>query len=301
MTIHDAIAPLERPQGARLPAVDEAAPPIRMRLTGDADVAVGTMTVTSGFRGRLRHETDHLVIWAHIGTVRISGPDAAGPLAAGVPFVLTAGRSYAIESTPARLSVIRVSDDCLRRALETAGVADARSGPIAERPDPMTASPLHIAMRSIVPALFEPTGPEHRGLADQVVAAVVAAFCSDPLPLPEASGVPTTRLDRALTLIRDRAREPIGVAEVAAAARLTNRGVQQLFQRELGRTPTEVLRSTRLDGSRVDLRNAVADARIADIAHAWQFHHLGRFAGLYRSRFGESPSRTLRAHRGRSL
>ena len=33
---------------------------------------------------------------------------------------------------------------------------------------------------------------------------------------------------------------------------------------------------------------------IADLAYAWGFNHLGRFAQLYRKRFGELPSQTLR-------
>jgi transcriptional regulator GlxA family with amidase domain len=33
---------------------------------------------------------------------------------------------------------------------------------------------------------------------------------------------------------------------------------------------------------------------VASVAHRWGFAHLGRFASAYRSRFGTSPSETLR-------
>jgi transcriptional regulator GlxA family with amidase domain len=40
---------------------------------------------------------------------------------------------------------------------------------------------------------------------------------------------------------------------------------------------------------------ALETTTVTDVAHAWGFVHLGRFARLYRERFGESPSQTLRA------
>jgi transcriptional regulator GlxA family with amidase domain len=33
---------------------------------------------------------------------------------------------------------------------------------------------------------------------------------------------------------------------------------------------------------------------VASVAHRWGFAHLGRFATAYRTRFGQSPSETLR-------
>jgi AraC-like DNA-binding protein len=265
---------------------------MRMRLTGDEDVAVGTMTVVAGFRGRLHHEHDHLILWAHTGTVVISGPDVHGPLGKGVPTILIAGHEYGIDATPGRLSVIRISDPYLRGALERAGAPDARGA---------DSSSLRVALQSVVPALFEPSTAEHHGFREQVVDAVVAAFRTGAVSVrPTAATGPRGRLERALTFIRDHAREPIGVAEIAEIAGLTNRGVQQLFQREVGATPTEVLRTTRLEGTRTELREAGPDTLIADIARGWQFRHLGRFAGLYRRTFGESPSETLRSRGGRA-
>jgi AraC-like DNA-binding protein len=36
---------------------------------------------------------------------------------------------------------------------------------------------------------------------------------------------------------------------------------------------------------------------VSEVAYRWGFTHLGRFAGAYRARFGESPSQTLRNRR----
>ena len=36
---------------------------------------------------------------------------------------------------------------------------------------------------------------------------------------------------------------------------------------------------------------------VSEVAYRWGFTHLGRFAGAYRERFGETPSQTLRSTR----
>jgi len=57
------------------------------------------------------------------------------------------------------------------------------------------------------------------------------------------------------------------------------------------------LTRARLHHVRRDLLAARPGARVGDIAAAWGFSHLGRFAAAYRRRFGEPPSATLRAAR----
>jgi transcriptional regulator GlxA family with amidase domain len=45
----------------------------------------------------------------------------------------------------------------------------------------------------------------------------------------------------------------------------------------------------------------LAGQTTTSIAYECGFGHLGNFAQVYRSRFGESPSETLRRSRGRHL
>ncbi len=55
------------------------------------------------------------------------------------------------------------------------------------------------------------------------------------------------------------------------------------------------LREIRLGRTHDELRSRdPADVSVAEIAHRYGFLHLGRFAALYRHRYGESPSQTLR-------
>ena len=63
----------------------------------------------------------------------------------------------------------------------------------------------------------------------------------------------------------------------------------------LGVSPTRYVLLRRLKQARIALREAdPATASVAEIARACGFTELGRFAGVYQSAFGETPSATLR-------
>jgi transcriptional regulator GlxA family with amidase domain len=95
--------------------------------------------------------------------------------------------------------------------------------------------------------------------------------------------------------VEDNASRPIGVEDIAEAARLSQRGLQDLFRRSLGTTPSRYLRTVRLDGVKAELERADAETvSVTEVAHRWGFAHVARFAGWYREAFGENPSRTLR-------
>lgn len=104
------------------------------------------------------------------------------------------------------------------------------------------------------------------------------------------------RLRLALEYVHAHARDAIGTSEIAAAAGLSPRGLQQSLRRHLEQTPGDLLRSVRLEGAHADLVRAQRDElTVADIARSWGFGHLGRFSASYRERYGELPSETLRA------
>lgn len=135
-----------------------------------------------------------------------------------------------------------------------------------------------------------------RAVGDVLIANVLACFAVE-FPAatePHRDGQPAT-LRRALQFIDDNAARPIGVQEIAEAARLSPRGLQDLFRRSLGVTPIHHLRTVRLDAARADLlASGPEDTSVAEIANRWGFAHVARFAGWYREAYGENPSRTLR-------
>jgi len=90
--------------------------------------------------------------------------------------------------------------------------------------------------------------------------------------------------------------EPIAVGDIALAVGVGERTLQSAFRAELSTTPMTYVRDRRLERARADLADAAPGVvSVTSVATRWGFGHLGRFAADYRVRFGESPSRTLRA------
>jgi AraC-like DNA-binding protein len=113
-------------------------------------------------------------------------------------------------------------------------------------------------------------------------------------PADGGQALPAT-IRRAIAYMEEHLAEPLSVAEIAAAARLSPRGLQDAFRRLLGRTPMQQVRMLRLEAARADL--LVADpsdgATVGQIAQKWGFVHVARFAAAYRERYGENPRDTL--------
>jgi transcriptional regulator GlxA family with amidase domain len=92
--------------------------------------------------------------------------------------------------------------------------------------------------------------------------------------------------------------QPFTVVDLARVAGVSVRVLQESFRQHVGMSPLAYLRRLRLDGAHTELSRADPwDLSVTDVAYRWGFTHLGRFAGAYRSRYGESPSQTLRARR----
>jgi AraC-like DNA-binding protein len=86
------------------------------------------------------------------------------------------------------------------------------------------------------------------------------------------------------------------VGDLAAAAGLSVRALQDGVARHVGTSPMTYLRQARLQKVHEALVQAdPTTATATAIARAWGFAHYGRFAADYRARFGVSPTRSLRA------
>jgi AraC-like DNA-binding protein len=119
---------------------------------------------------------------------------------------------------------------------------------------------------------------------------------SDVLAIPaQAVGPAVIRTARAF--IEANAFNPITVTDIARAAGVGVRGLQQGFQRSVQSSPTEYLRHVRLREVHREL--VAADPRtttVGQVAARWGFAHQGRFAAQYRQRYGVQPGETLRRH-----
>ncbi|MHC2776863.1 transcriptional regulator GlxA family with amidase domain [Bradyrhizobium liaoningense] len=106
------------------------------------------------------------------------------------------------------------------------------------------------------------------------------------------------RLPRALRVARDHladnAGEPLDLEELACVSGIGIRALQLGFRRHFGVSISQMLLDMRLAGLHARLAQASAGVSITDLAFDLGFTHLGRMAGAYREKFGETPSATLR-------
>ena len=102
---------------------------------------------------------------------------------------------------------------------------------------------------------------------------------------------------KALELFRTDPARDDSVGEIAAACGVARRTLEKHFRRFLCRSLIEVRRDLRLEQARRALLAAATPDAVTEIALRSGFNHLGRFAALYRARYGESPSATLRRSR----
>ena len=74
----------------------------------------------------------------------------------------------------------------------------------------------------------------------------------------------------------------------------SRRALELAFRQVVGLSPARYFRQARLEGAFRDLAHASSEqTTVTRVAMRWGFVELGRFAGTYRSWFGELPSQTL--------
>jgi AraC-like DNA-binding protein len=101
-------------------------------------------------------------------------------------------------------------------------------------------------------------------------------------------------LRRAIGELRAHLGEPISIPEIAHAAGVSVRGLQMVFQRQLGVSPLLHLRQLRLEAARDALiQEAQTGTTIADVARRFGYSNSGRFSTHYRDEYGESPAASL--------
>ncbi|ABC94325.1 probable transcriptional regulator protein, AraC family (plasmid) [Rhizobium etli CFN 42] len=116
---------------------------------------------------------------------------------------------------------------------------------------------------------------------------------SNELALPAPAPAPR-HVKWAIDFMHAHITEPISLNEIAMAAKVSIRTLQQGFRQFRNTTPIAYLHEIRMVAARRDLVEPGAKPAVADVALRWGFTHLGRFAAEYKKRFGELPSQTLK-------
>lgn len=187
----------------------------------------------------------------------------------------------------------RLLGEQLRRPLAVEFQLDLRTRP---------GRALSSAARLLLDDLADPATADRHPMADRHVEAVLvdrlllAGHHNYTEQLERSMRVPSVRgVRRAVELLEERPAEPWTTVSLASHVHMSVRSLQQRFQDELGLPPMAYLREVRLRRVRESLEDSTADTTsVRGIATETGFLHQGRFAGLYRARFGESPSATLR-------
>lgn len=113
-------------------------------------------------------------------------------------------------------------------------------------------------------------------------------------PAPSADPLAVRRAQDFMTVHAERA---ISMAEIATAAGVSLRSLQDAYRKARGMTLGEGLLALRLERFRAALVGQEGECSVADAAFAAGFGHLGRAAAAYRQRYGEAPSDTVRRRR----
>jgi AraC-like DNA-binding protein len=107
-------------------------------------------------------------------------------------------------------------------------------------------------------------------------------------------------VQRASEFFHNHIAEAIRVGDISRDVGVSERTLRNAFQREHGMSPKQFDRHERLLAVRQALCTFGASETITSVASQYGFFELGRFAGLYKHVFGESPSETIRLRRGRA-
>lgn len=104
-------------------------------------------------------------------------------------------------------------------------------------------------------------------------------------------------LRKARDYLEAHATEPLDLDRLARAAGVGIRSLQLGFQRHFDMSISDVLLDIRLTHLNARLLKAAPGARVIDMAFDLGFTHPSRMASVYRARYGETPSETLRRAR----
>ncbi|WP_033338341.1 helix-turn-helix transcriptional regulator [Catenuloplanes japonicus] len=250
---------------------DASAPPLRTLVVGR--VAAGTVTY------RDRRRCDHY----GTGDVYLMGQpregydtrvDRAGVEFARISPALINLIAESESATPVRFTGYRPIDAAAAR-LWARTYAFARENAVTAATEPLLADSVSQLLAATALSIFPST------------------VLRDPT-IEDRHDAHPAMLRRAIAFIESYADREIGLADIAAEARVTIRAVQLGFQRHLATTPLAYLRRIRLAQAHRELALAAPGATtVAAVAARWGFLSHSRFTARYRDTYGCTPSQTL--------
>ncbi len=241
------------------------------------------------------------------GTVHVEIDSERNEITPFFALVVSPGTAYTLDcERDSPQVIIRIEKDALERQL---------SRMLGRTPsDPLQFSPLgdltsdgalrwHGALQILSSEIVSPASLIQHGVGSAAIEELIMStllylqqsnYWTRLRSLPTRSGRPAVR--RSLDYIEEHLAEPITLADLVRATGMSSRSIQTGFKEDLLTTPVAYIRERRLDKVRAALMSAVPGEGITvtEVAERWGFSHLGSFSVLYREKYGESPSQTLR-------
>ncbi|MDO6683364.1 helix-turn-helix domain-containing protein [Oceanobacter sp. 5_MG-2023] len=104
------------------------------------------------------------------------------------------------------------------------------------------------------------------------------------------------QIEQVRQLVMTHITEDFDLRDIASACKVSVKTLYNLFNRELGITPSVFIRHRKLEAAYADIQHC-PEHNITHIATRYGFTNLSRFAAYFREQYGESPSETLRKRR----
>lgn len=138
--------------------------------------------------------------------------------------------------------------------------------------------------------------PEVQGLYERIVANKLLTLLASNVLRVVPQAAQGGGFEAVRQFIEEHLTEDISVEQLMAIAKVSERSLYSLFERQVGLSPRDYVRQRKLE--RVHARLQLATARsVTEVALDHGFVHLGRFSEAYRKRFGELPSQTWKRQR----
>ncbi|MEG4489158.1 AraC family transcriptional regulator [Microcoleus sp. D2_18a_B4] len=108
----------------------------------------------------------------------------------------------------------------------------------------------------------------------------------------KVSEISIARVREAAEYIRANMKQELTIAQIASAMNCSSRSLQTAFARYYGVSPSQFLRTARLEATRMELIES--NKTITEIAFEYGFYNPSRFTKYFQQHFGKKPSDILR-------
>jgi AraC-like DNA-binding protein len=267
----------------------------RHSATGDGDMTLRNTRFLGHVSGAMAHSDDYVVSWITAGYGYFDTGGANEALVIGRPFMFPTDRPVSFDISDVEQKLVHFHKPVLERVAAehygtAPGILHLETAPPSEAAVRFWRNTLALVSRTTLDADTSPILQAEMSRLAGV--ALLGMFPPQSSNLPPVLLLPShARLRAAVEFIHANAHLPITTTGIAAIADISVRALQEGFRRHLDVTPNTYLRNVRLDRVRDEL-SLKAPTTVADVARAWGFAHLGRFASAYRERFGENPNQT---------